>query len=191
MGGRTILCDGWKVASALKANHPELYFLLSSVPIPRSFCKHQHSVRRTLKINMKCNFWDNSEYIHRGGKRSTHYSTTDTILKVCDNADLINTSCFQHCPLTKELVQIRYNSYDRAPMDRCQNNRHHPKSFLVWLQNCSVNFTLPLLLWRKNSAILVTRFEKLFTQSKENAIHITQCFFAFSLSRTKKLELLL
>ena len=120
MGGRTILCDGWKVASALKANHPELYFLLSSVPIPRSFCKHQHSVHRTLKMNMKCNFWDNSEYIHRGGKRSTHYSTTDTILKVCDNADLINTSCFQHCPLTKELVQIRYNSYDRAPMDRCQ-----------------------------------------------------------------------
>ena len=58
MGGRTILCDGWKVASALKANHPELYFLLSSVPIPRSFCKHQHSVHRTLKMNMKSNFWD-------------------------------------------------------------------------------------------------------------------------------------
>merc|ERR1712212_1403189 len=77
-GGRTILCDGWKVASALKATHPELYFLLSSVPIP-------------------------SEYIHRGGKRDTHYSTTDTILK--------------HCPLTNELVQIRYNTYDRSPMD--------------------------------------------------------------------------
>lgn len=77
-GGRTILCDGWKVASTLKANHPELFFLLSSVPIP-------------------------SEYIHRGCKRDTHYSTTDTILK--------------HCPLTKELVQIRYNTYDRAPMD--------------------------------------------------------------------------
>jgi len=77
-GGRTILCDGWKVASALKSTHPELYFLLSSVPIP-------------------------SEYIHRGGKRDTHYSTTDTILK--------------HCPLTKELVQIRYNTYDRSPMD--------------------------------------------------------------------------
>ena len=32
---------------------------------------------------------------------------------------------------------------------------------------------------------------RLFTQSKENAIHKTQHFFAFSLSRTKKLELLL
>ena len=29
-----------------------------------------------------------------------------------------NMSCSQHCPLTKELVQIRYNTYDRSPMDR-------------------------------------------------------------------------
>jgi len=64
-GGQTILCDGWKVASALKASHPELYSLLSSVPIP-------------------------SEYIHRGGQRDTHYSTTDTILKVLQCSNLFS-----------------------------------------------------------------------------------------------------
>jgi len=76
-GGQTILCDGWRVASVLRDSHPELYNLLSTVPIP-------------------------SEYIH-WGKRGTHYSTTDTVLK--------------HCPLTKELIQFRYNTYDRAPMN--------------------------------------------------------------------------
>lgn len=44
-----------------------------------------------------------SEYIHHGEGRKTHFHCTDTVLK--------------HCPLSGGLVQFRYNTYDRAPMD--------------------------------------------------------------------------
>ena len=56
-GGRTVLCDGWQVAAALRAASPALYSLLATAAIP-------------------------SEYIHHGEGRATHYSATDTVLKV-------------------------------------------------------------------------------------------------------------
>ena len=40
-GGQTILCDGWRVASVLRDSHPELYNLLSTVPIPRLYLQKE------------------------------------------------------------------------------------------------------------------------------------------------------
>ena len=56
-GGRTVLCDGWQVAAAIRAASPALYSLLATVAIP-------------------------SEYIHMGEGRATHYCANDTVLKV-------------------------------------------------------------------------------------------------------------
>ena len=86
-------------------------------------------------LKMNCvvyHLWGDSEYIHRGGKRDTHYSTTDTILKVCivQYGNLFSLLMFMICFSTAPWPRSLYSSAT-IPMTEPlwtggKNKQHHP-----------------------------------------------------------------